>query len=54
MFNLTGLINIDILILKSFNGTMKSKYISKIGKIILEQKIPEEFLKFINFSKTIF
>ena len=50
MFNLTGLINIDIIILKIIHGTMKSKNIYEDWKkIILDQKIPEEFLKVYKF-----
>ncbi len=50
MFNLTGLINVDILILKIICGTMKSKNIKKDWKtIIFNQKIPKEFLKVYKF-----
>ena len=50
MFNLTGLINVDNVILKIINGTMKSQNIYQDWKsIILEQKIPKEFLKVYQF-----
>ena len=50
MLNLTGLINVDIIILKIIHGTMNSKNIYEAWKtIILDHKIPEEFLKVYKF-----
>ena len=48
MFNLTGMINTDLLILDIINAYFKSKK-SVLKKILNRHEVPEVFLNYISF-----